>query len=35
MHTHTLPTWLLGETTPVGVLRFRNDFKDDLEIGVG
>lgn len=28
---HTLPTWLLGETTPVGVLCFRNDSKDDLE----
>lgn len=28
---HTFPTWLLGETTPVGVLCFRNDSKDDLE----
>lgn len=27
----TLPTWLPGETTPVGVLCFRNDSKDDLE----
>lgn len=31
MHTHTLPTWLLGETTSVGVLCFCNDSKDDLE----
>ncbi len=31
MHTHSLPTWLLGETTPVGVLCFHNDSKDDLE----
>lgn len=29
--THTLPTWLLEETTPVGVLCFHNDSKDDLE----
>lgn len=31
MHAHSLPTWLLGETTPVGVLCFHNDSKDDLE----
>ena len=31
MHMHTLGTWLLGETTPVGVLCFHNDSKDDLE----
>lgn len=32
-HTDDLPTWLLVETTPVGVLCFHNDSKDDLESG--
>lgn len=31
MHTHTMPTWMLRETTPVGVLCLHNDSKDDLE----
>lgn len=31
VYTHALPSWLLGETTPVGVLCFRNDSKDSLK----
>lgn len=30
-HTHKLPAWLPGETTPVGVLCFHDDSKGDLE----